>query len=206
MAFSAGKDSVAAWLHLRKFFPRIVPFYRYLIPGLEFVDRGIRMYEDFFETKVIRVPHPSLGRMLANLVYQPPERCAIIEESGIREITYHASNQAVRKRAGMVDGWIAIGTRACDSPLRRMSLEKHGPANKRTREFMAIWDWDIQRTAAEIKASGLRLTEDYAMFARSFDGIDARFLGEIKRRHPNDFQRILDWFPLADADLFRRTI
>lgn len=92
LAFSAGKDSVAAWLHLRKFFPRIVPFYRYLIPGLEFVDRGIRMYEDFFETKVMRVPHPSLGRMLANLVYQPPERCAIIEESGIREVTYHASN------------------------------------------------------------------------------------------------------------------
>jgi hypothetical protein len=42
------------------------------------------------------------------------------------------------------------------------------------------------------------------MFGRSFDGIDYRFLEPISRLYPEDYQRILQDFPLADLELFRR--
>ena len=42
LAFSAGKDSLGAWLAMRGYFSRILPVYYYGIPGLEFIERGIR--------------------------------------------------------------------------------------------------------------------------------------------------------------------
>ena len=57
LSFSCGKDAVAAWLQLRaRGFTRVVPFYMYLLPDLEFVERGIKYYEKVFETPILRVP------------------------------------------------------------------------------------------------------------------------------------------------------
>ena len=41
------------------------------------------------------------------------------------------------------------------------------------------------------------LPVDYEMFGRSFDGIDYRFISPIKERFPDDYARILEWFPMA---------
>ena len=38
LAFSLGKDSVASWLQCRKYFKHVIPFYKYNIPNLEFVE------------------------------------------------------------------------------------------------------------------------------------------------------------------------
>jgi len=37
----------------------------------------------------------------------------------------------------------------------------------------------------------------------SVDGINAQYLVPIKRNFPRDYQRILDWFPLLDMELYR---
>jgi len=55
-----------------------------------------------------------------------------------------------------------------------------------------------------ISKAGCGLSSEYEMFGRSFDGIDARFLQPMRERYPEDYQRVLDWFPLADLDLYRR--
>jgi len=72
LAFSTGKDAIAAWLAIREHFEEVVPYYLYLVPGLEFVDEQIAMYERFFETKITQLPHPSVHRLLNNFVFQPP--------------------------------------------------------------------------------------------------------------------------------------
>ncbi len=204
LAFSAGKDAVCAWIQARRYFGRVVPLYRYLVPGLEFVEDGLAYYERAFGTPIYRVPHPSIYRMLNNLVFQPPERCAAIERARLPRITYAQTNDHVRQVANATGAWVANGTRTADSPIRLMSVRKHGPRNMRERGFMAVYDWRIADVEREIKAAGLKLTVDYQMFGRSFDGIDYRFLKPIKERFPRDYQRILEWFPLADLELFRR--
>lgn len=47
IAFSTGKDSIAAWLQMRRYFKRIVPYYCYSVPNLGFVERSLAYYEDF---------------------------------------------------------------------------------------------------------------------------------------------------------------
>ncbi len=205
MAFSCGKDSIAAWLACKPHFKRIIPFYMYLVPDLEFVENSLAYYENFFETKIIRVPHPSLYRMLKNFVYQPPERCAIIEAAGWGDFTYDELHQAIREDYNLPENvWIAQGVRAVDSPIRMTAVKKYGTFNPKRKTFWPVWDWRIDRLIAELKSAGVKLPVDYKYFGRSFDGIDYRFLKPIKEAFPADYERILRWFPLADLDIARR--
>lgn len=79
LAFSTGKDAIAAWLALREKFDAVHPYYLYLVPGLEFVEESLDYYERFFGTKIVRLPHPSLHRWLNSFTFQPPERVAVIK-------------------------------------------------------------------------------------------------------------------------------
>src|ERR1700756_266835 len=78
LGFSTGKDALAAYLALRPVFERVMLYYLYLVPGLEFVEDSLRYFEQALGTTILRLPHPSLYRMLRNLVFQPPERWRLI--------------------------------------------------------------------------------------------------------------------------------
>lgn len=52
LAFSRGKDSIAAWLTLRKYFDNVVPLFWYLVPDLEFELESLDYFERFFGTKI----------------------------------------------------------------------------------------------------------------------------------------------------------
>jgi hypothetical protein len=69
-----------------------------------------------------------------------------------------------------------------------------------------VWDWRKQHVMDAIYAARIRLPPDYEWFNRSFDGLDRRFLGPIKAYAPDDYARILQWFPLADLELRRATL
>lgn len=204
LSFSLGKDSIAAWLQLRKYFRKVRPYYLYLIPDLEFVERELLYYEEWFQEPILRLPHPSLFRMLNNLTFQAPQQCRVIEDASLPSPTFdHCSRQAARAFGLSTNTFTANGVRCVDSLLRRASLKKWGSLNPRRRSFMPIFDWTMSQLIESFREASIRLPVDYEMFGRSFDGIDERFLRPIKDRFPDDYARILDWFPLADLELFR---
>lgn len=205
LAFSCGKDSIAAWLALRPHFQRIIPYYMYLVPGLGFVERSLGYYERFFGCRIMRLPHPSLYRMLNCGVMQPPDRAAKLATMGLPEFDYADIQGELRKELELgPECYVANGVRAVDSPQRMMALRKYGAINHAKRQFFPIWDWRKDRLIAEIERSGVRLPVDYRMFGRSFDGIDYRFLRPLRDTYPEDYARVLNWFPLADLEIARR--
>lgn len=205
LAFSCGKDSIAAWLECRKHFSHIVAFYMYLIPDLEFVERSLRYYEDWFGCRIIRVPHPSLYRMLNNFVFQAPQNCATIEAANLADFDYTDMYTAVRRKMGLSDdAYAASGVRAVDSPYRLVAVKRYGAINHKKRHFYPIWDWRKDRLLAEITHAGIKLPPDYRLFGRSFDGIDYRFLKPIRDAYPDDYARIIEYFPLAELEIKRR--
>jgi 3'-phosphoadenosine 5'-phosphosulfate sulfotransferase (PAPS reductase)/FAD synthetase len=204
VSFSAGKDSVVAALRLREMFPRLVLFYLYLVPGLEFVEQGLRYYEDFFGTPILRLPHPSLPRMLENFVYQPPDRVRALQATPMPRLSYEQVEAHVRRVAGAPDAYVAIGTRTADSPIRLANVRRYGSANHTRRSFFAVYDWKIADVECCLHTERCKLPVDYELFGRSFDGIDYRFLAPIKERFPRDYAKILEWFPLAHLDIQRR--
>lgn len=205
LAFSCGKDSIAAWLACRQHFRRIIPYYMYLVPDLEFVETSLKYYEEFFGERIIRVPHESLYRMLQAGVFQPPERAAALDAWRARPISYRKIQDEIRARHGLASAaMVASGVRAVDSPYRMIAMRKHGPINRKKGQFMPVWDWRKERLLSAFRESRVRLPVDYEMFGRSFDGIDYRFLRPLQDRFPRDYEKILRWFPLAEAEIRRR--
>ncbi|MFN3886123.1 MAG: phosphoadenosine phosphosulfate reductase [Aquabacterium sp.] len=206
ISFSTGKDAIAAHLAIRDHFDEVVPYYLYLVPGLEFVDESLDYYERtlFGGRRIHRLPHPSLPRMLNAMTFQPPERCSVIEGLQLEEHDYMEANDAIKELAGLPDdAFCASGVRAADSPMRYTHFKKRGAISWNRGLFYPVFDWNKERLATTIERSGVKLPVDYRIFGRSFDGIDLRFLLPIREHFPRDYQRILEWFPLAELEIYR---
>ena len=205
LAFSTGKDSVAAWLQLRKYFRRIIPYYCYLIPGLQFVEESLEYYEDFFQTRIFRFPHRTFWRFLEDEMFQTPDNAMVLGDMPLLDYTDADLGEDIRVSGGLPEGtYTANGVRMADSPMRRIAIKTHGAINHNTKTFYPVYDWKKEDMLRELRQSGVKLPIDYQLFGRTFDGLDYRFLKPLKEHFPEDYQRILEWFPLAEAEIFRR--
>ena len=204
LAFSRGKDSVTAWLKIRDHFDKVVPYFLYFVPGLEFIDKSVQYFEKFFDTKIIQLPHPSTHRLLNNLVFQPPQNCAVIEQAKLPNFNYEDIRQAVIQISGVdKNTFVADGVRAADSPMRRIAISTHGTISHTQKKYHPVWDIKKQEIVDLFKKHSVKLPIDYELFGRSFDGIDLRFLLPLKKYLPHDYSRMLEFFPFADLEIYR---
>ena len=68
-------------------FHTIVPFHLNVVPGLRWIEEDLDLFEDIFQTRIIRLPHISFYRMIGAMVYQPPERVQAIRRLGFPDCT-----------------------------------------------------------------------------------------------------------------------
>jgi hypothetical protein len=205
LSFSGGKDAVGSWLALRDDGFEVHPYFLYLVPDLSFVEETLSYYERFFGTKIMRLPHPSLFRLLDNLVYQPPERVCMLERAEFpRQLDYEGLYWYTREKFGCPDAPVAVGVRETDSLMRRISIKTHGPISERKGQFFPIYDWKNADLVAALRRNKCRLSHEYRVWGRSFDGIDWHFLKPLKEHYPEDYAKVLKWFPLAELSLLQR--
>lgn len=202
--FSCGKDSLATWLVLRDAGFRVVPMYFYLVPDLAFVERSLAMYEDFFGVEIVRMPHPIFEKRLAC--------CDLQDAFGYRQMysldwpsgeEFDKLGEHYMREIGEPDRWICIGVRAWDSLSRRMVMQKCGELRPKNRTAFPLAWWKKADVDVCIAKHGAPIADDYKIFGRSFDGLDYRFVHKIKTNWPEDYSRIIDWFPMVDAELLR---
>ena len=204
LKFSGGKDSVASWLILREIFPRIVPIFHYWVPGLEFVERTVKLYEEFFETEITRMPHPNLLNFLSNGSFQPPHRWNVIEVMTGDPVDYDEIVDWAAEDMGLENYWVAVGIKASDSPIRAAAVAKNGAWTPNKKLFYPVADLKKADLIELLKRHNAPLSEDYLVFGRSFDGLQYRYLHRIKEHYPADYARIVDWFPLVEAEFMRK--
>lgn len=200
LAFSGGKDAIGTWLAIRPHFKRVVPFYRYLVPGLKFVKESLRYYEEFFGTRIIQVPAPSLYRMLNGLVFQHPRNVPIIEAAGLPDFEYREVNELICEELGLPgDTFVASGVRASDSLQRRRHFKLNGPITYSERTFYPIWDWKKGALLDVLHAAGVKLPVDYQIFGRSMDGLRLTYLAPIRRYFPDDYLLLWQYYRAHQA-------
>lgn len=83
-------------------------------------------------------------------------------------------------------------------------MKSHGPVRDSVLKISPVWDWRIRHVREALKRHKCPLPTEYDWFGRSFDGLDYRFLEPLSRHAPDDYRQILEWFPLADLEVFRR--
>lgn len=122
-------------------------------------------------------------------------------------MTYDQIVSLIREDFGLpASTWVADGVRAADSPVRRVSIIRHGAMKQGKRKVSPVWDWRKRDVLDSLAADGIQLPPEYEWFGRSFDGLDYRFLEPLSRHAPDDYARILEWFPLAGLELIRRGV
>jgi len=91
-------------------------------------------------------------------------RIALCEDYGLTPETYYAT-----------------GVRAPDSPMRMTAISKYGTITHSKYKFHAVWDWKKGKLLAELRANKVPLPIDYKLFSRSWDGMDLRFIWNIRK-------------------------
>lgn len=206
-SFSMGKDSIATYLEIREHFEQVVPFYLYGVPDLEFVENNLKYYEDKIGRHIIRLPQPKFYAKLNALLYQPPvvDRWDVIFGWNLPDHTHRDIHSAVCACEGLDEHttYTAIGLRYADSPQRRTALARNGLVTHSMQKFYPIAHYTKQDVLDKVKGAGWKLSSDYKYFKDSMDGLQIRYLLPIKKHFPRDYEKILEWFPLAEMEILR---
>jgi predicted phosphoadenosine phosphosulfate sulfurtransferase len=204
LGFSTGKDSVACALLLRELKVKFIPVFFYHCPDLEFVERNLKMYEDFFETEIIRMPHPMLYDYLRHQDFMGPDAIDYFFDLDIPHLTFEQLIGCHLDSIGIPeDLWDVVGMRASESFNRRMVFRKQGFFNEKKKKVFPIAEWNKKDVLAYLTEQKCPLTPDYDIWGRSFDGLKYQFLFGVKQRYPEDYARLKQLFPLLDIELFR---
>ena len=204
LAFSCGKDSIAAWLALKQAGANVYPYFYYIHPDLGFINRSLAYYEEFFGTRIVRLPAPGLYRQWKRCVHQSPERIAPILSSTL-PVFGHDELMAAAKMVHKFPAamFTALGIRAADSVNRRTHFVRSGAINHKAFKFYPVWDWTKEAVRVEMFKAKVKLPVDYWLFGRTFDGLDYRFIGPLKKHFPEDYEKLKEHYPLLDAELKR---
>lgn len=203
LGFSRGKDSIAAWLHLRRHFKRIIPFF----VGLDFpiVERSLKYYEDFFQTEIVRVLEGEFSTALSVRAFQ---RLDIDAEIDALDGTSYTNTDVVRRLRSdfnLPRAWCAWGINASDSLDRRVYVMQYKGRLPRRRSFYPNFDWKRDRIMAWIQAAGVKLPDDYLVSNRTISFVPIfRWVSLMKERLPEDYEALKFWYPLIDALLARQ--
>ena len=204
LGFSRGKDSIAAWIILKKYFNRIIPFHVCSIPHLSFVDESLKYYEEYFNTPIERFLSGEITKALNFLWYQPIEDEGEIDSLELWEYDNHNICDILRKKHDLPSVWCAYGINASDSIDRRIYVNKYKGKIESRKSFYPCFDYKKTQILNIIKENNILLPKDYLISNRSLAGIPGiRHLEGIKEKFPNDFEKIKLWFPLIEVQIAR---
>lgn len=207
VAFSRGKDALGTVIAMREEGFELGLYHLEGVPGLRIVSESLAYYERVFDTKILRLPHPGLYRQLHHMVYRPPHQFRIVEQSAAfqGEWEYEDVGAAARQHYGFPESaFVCTGIRAKDNLQRRTAIIVHGPIVTSRRTCHAIWDWGSVELEAALRKHSVALPDDYRLFGRTFDGISARYTMKLRDMgYRDDYDRIMELFPLAEADVYR---
>lgn len=204
LSFSRGKDSIAAWLKLRRFFKRVIPIYFYNVPNLSFVNKSIEYYENYFETKIIQLPNPSFIHQLNSGMFQTLNNALSMIKLDIPNLKNDDFFNIYKEQNNLsLDIYTALGIRATDNLQRWTAFVTNGCVNEKRKTFFSIFDYSIKSLEKELIDAKIKMPIDYKLWGKSFDAMQYRFIVEIKKHFPEDYEKIKEYFPLIDIEILR---
>lgn len=203
----SGKDSLAMWLYLRERGFEIVPYMLYTVPGLQ-IDLTMReYYQDFFGQKIYYLPHPLFYEMLNAYQWQPAHRAAMMVNFDLPWFDFALVEDELAKENGLGDNYLAaVGYLATDNLGRNSFINRSGTlGHKHRKYYFAIWDWTFKDVMAKIRQHGVKLPRHYRIWGNTGTGRPFEYLGlkALREQAPDDYRRVIKWFPLLDLEFFR---
>lgn len=189
VAFSGGKDSLVCLDLAVRAFGRVDAFNCEFIPGLECVDEVIHAAEHRWSIKIRRYPHWGIRDALQNGLYcfngLWSDRLVRWEMSDVFALARHDTGARV----------LVHGAKKADSVWRRRTLA----VSNRDHRLYPIESWGKRDVFAFLhsrkipmptRAAGIDLSHSMVLW--------------LHDEHPADFRRLCEFFPLAEALIWKR--
>jgi len=204
LSFSRGKDALAAWLNLSRFFRRIVPFTCAGIPHVDFADEYLAYCERIFGTHIIRLQDGGLYANIEALQYQYPHDEEWIDKTQFPVYDAQDIADIIRNHLGLPRAWTAYGLNASDSIDRMITVRQCKGRYYGTRSFYPNFDWTHTQIMDALRLSNIRLSNEYHIASRSFAGSPMpHTLLAVQKRAPAVFRKLEFYYPLLKASLCR---
>ena len=204
LSFSRGKDALAAWLNLTRFFDHIIPFTCAGIPHVGFADEYLAYVERIFGTHIIRLQDGGLYGTIDALQYQYPHDEGWIDEAALPIYDAQDIADIIRNHLGYPRAWTAYGLNASDSIDRMITVRQCRGRYYGTRSFYPNFDWTHSQIMDVLKKSNIKLSNEYHIAARSFaGGLMPHNLMAVEKRAPELMQKLKYYYPLVEASLAR---
>lgn len=204
LSFSCGKDSICSWLMMKKHFHTIIPFYFYMVPNLPFIEKSLKYYEDFFQTKIFRLPNPNFIKQLNYGLYQPKENIKTIVSLNWANPNKDMFVDKLKEKLGLdKNTYMGVGNRATDNLQRWTAFVTNGCINENRKLFWPVFDYSNDDLVDALKKANIKLPIDYKYWQKTFDGLQYRFIKKIKDFEPESYKIIQEWFPFIDIEILR---
>lgn len=194
VGFSGGKDSIVTLDLCMRYFDRVVPYFMYIVPDLEFQERTLEWYEDRYNVEIMRIPHFEVSEFLRWGTFRNTD--FDVDIVGIQD-TY----AYLRKETGI--HWIAAGERIKDSIVRNAMIKQSGAIDRKRERFYPVAYWSKNDIIKYIQMKRLKLPADSKKLGFSFRSLSGKELSAIQDIYPDDFERIKDMFPFCGAAVER---
>lgn len=201
----SGKDSLAAWLFLIEHKFDVIPYFCYSVPGLSYDVEWIQYLESKFSTRIYKFLHPASAGLFRLWGYQPPQRIGTIIRIGLQPYDFNFIEGEIRDAEGMSPAtFAAVGIRAKDNMMRHRLVHQMGPLGlKRRRYWWCVWDYSLDDVIGIIRKHDAKLSRAYEIWGATGDVLTYHHLASLRDKSPADFKKVLEMYPLIEAELFR---
>ena len=207
LGLSGGKDSLCAWLNLRRRFKRIIPFHCTSWPGMAFERQYFDYLQDMMGTRILRLVGEDYPMALTRMMYQPWKDADMIADMPILNYSKLDILEYLRYKFNLPNAWCAFGISASDSIDRAIYCKRTGGKNPANKTFYPCYDWPRKDILQAVIDSGLKLPSSYRYVNRTMGNVPGIVTNEILKKHyPEDWQRFLALYPLAEAKTVREHI
>lgn len=203
VAFSGGKDSLCVMDLACKTFKKVAGFYMYFVPGLQMIEDQIKAAEDRWGVQIVQIPHFSF---IATL--REGQFCDLTAEHEKLPDLNLKDVYAWMLAASGAD-LLLTGAKDADGIQRRQFFEN---VERQAEAGDVIWQsigypikgWRKRDVVEYLNANKIPLPPSPKGVTTSGVQLKHNYACWLAENYPDDWAKILRWFPYAHAMIKRR--
>lgn len=203
----SGKDAITTLDICKQEFERVEAFFMYLVPGLECVERPVKAIAAQLSVKLHLVPHWELSKFVKYAVFRDP----VPNANKLRCLKLVDVEKHLRAVSGI--NWFGYGERASDSYARQLYTRRYkgediDGVHEAWRRVWPIYDWSTRDVLSYLRGRRLPLPPRVGADTGSVNGTTGINLFPdsllwLKRNYPDDYAKVLAFFPHAEVQVRR---
>lgn len=196
---ATGKDSIALLDLMSPHFKEIVCVFMYSVKGLEHIGRYVQWAQrKYTNARFVQIPHYSL------FSYIKTGFMGCDKNENQRKYNLQQLTDMVREKTGIT--WAFFGFKQSDSLNRRLMLRTYEDEAicRKTSKCYPLSHYKNADILHYIEDKGLITPETYGGNYQSSgcDITDIHYLTYLQDHYPNDYQRVVEQFPMVERIIF----